>query len=71
MLLLLHTGLVQKSFLLGGGGRLFEGGHLFTFWAFRVGAYLLFGLSGWTLIYFLGFQGGRLFEVAAYLKVGS
>ena len=42
-------------------GRLFESGH---------GAYKLFGLSGWALIRggavlinFLGFQGGRSFEV--------
>ena len=36
MLLLLHAGLEQKCFLLGGGG----GGHLFTsFRALRVDAY--------------------------------
>ena len=36
MLLLLHTGLVQKCFLLGRGG---------------VGASLRFGLSGWVLTF--------------------
>ena len=37
-----------------------------------VGAYLRWALIGeWALINFLGFQAGRLFEVGAYLKVGS
>ena len=31
-----------------------------------VGAY-----SRWALVYFLGFQGGCLFEVCSYSKVGS
>ena len=29
------------------------------------------GTVGWALIYFLGCQGGRLFEVGAYWKVGG
>ena len=48
MLLLLHAGLVHKCVLWEGGG---------------VGAYKLFGLSGWALIQ--GdclFEGGRLIE---------
>ena len=50
MLLLFHAVLVQNVFeeRLGIGvrdGRLFEGGHLLIFGAFRVGAY-----SRWTLI---------------------
>ena len=41
-----------------------------------MGAYLLLGCQGgaysrWALIYFLGFQGGNLFEVGAYSKVGG
>ena len=28
-------------------------------------------IRGWALINFLGFQGGRLFEVGAYSKVGA
>ena len=28
-------------------------------------------IRGWALINFLGFQGGRLFEVEAYSKVGG
>ena len=35
----------------GGGGRLFEAGHLLTFSAFRMGAYSRWALiRGWTLI---------------------
>ena len=45
---------------------LIRGGRLLIFGAFRVGAY-----SRWALINFGGFQGGRLFEVGAYSKVGA
>ena len=31
----------------------------------------IWGGGGWALINFLGFQGGRLFEVGAYSKVGA
>ena len=55
MLLLLRAGLVHiKCFLLEGGGMRAY---------LRVGAYKLFGLSGWALI-----QGGRLFEGGGLIK---
>ena len=59
MLLLFHAGLhvLQKKWGRGGegkGGRLFESGRLFIFWALRVGAYLV--------------QGGHLSKVGAYLS---
>ena len=36
-----------------------------------MGAYKLFGLSGWALTNFLSFQGGHLFKMGAYSKLDS
>ena len=60
--------LIFFSFGGGGGvgdGRLFEVGRLkSTFWGWML-------IRGWAFINFFYFQGGRLFEVGPYSRLGT
>ena len=47
-------------------------GRLLNFWTLRVGVYSRWALiRGWVLINFSYLQGGRLFEVGTYSRLGA